>query len=124
MLPCVTGRCRVNFRLLTLDLSPTAAGYRRNDPHKLTAYEAKAHSLPASPCIASCNPYLKLRRGYNRGVLQMPSIDVRHPATPEDDFHAEQKREFDRWRVAADIVRRMREAGINCELNVGFPDRH
>jgi hypothetical protein len=49
--------------------------------------------------------------------FQMPFIDVRHPATPDDDFYAEQKREFDRWRIAADIVRRLREAGISCELS-------
>ena len=53
----------------------------------------------------------------------MPSIDVRHPATPEDDFRAEQERESDRWRVAVDIVRRFREAGISCELSVA-DDRH
>jgi hypothetical protein len=53
----------------------------------------------------------------------MPIIDVRHPAIPDDDFYAEQKREFDRWRIAADIVRRLREAGISCELS-NIQNRH
>jgi len=53
----------------------------------------------------------------------MPSSVIRNPAPPEGDLRAEQKREFDRWRVATDIVRILREAGISCELNVGN-DRH
>jgi hypothetical protein len=53
----------------------------------------------------------------------MTSVDVRHPATPDRDVPVEQKREFDRWRVAVDIVRRLREAGIGCELSAGT-DRH
>ena len=33
------------------------------------------------------------------------------------------EREFDRWRAAAEIVRRMREAGISCKLS-GPQERH
>ena len=49
---------------------------------------------------------------------------IRHPATPDDDFRAQQKREFDRWRTAIEIVQRMREAGIHCELSDGLQHRH
>jgi hypothetical protein len=44
--------------------------------------------------------------------------------TTEDDASETQpKREFDRWRVAVDIVRRLREAGISCELG-NVQNRH
>jgi hypothetical protein len=55
--------------------------------------------------------------------VQMSSSVTRNPVTPQDDFRSEQNREFERWRVAAEIARRFREAGISCELNVGN-DRH
>jgi hypothetical protein len=54
----------------------------------------------------------------------MPSSIVRRPATPDDDSQSEQKREFDRWRAAVDIVRRLREVGIRCELSDGLQNRH
>jgi hypothetical protein len=54
----------------------------------------------------------------------MPSSIVRQPATPEDDFRSEQMRRFDQWRVAADIVWRLREAGISCEMDDDFQPRH
>jgi len=38
-------------------------------------------------------------------------------ATADDSPETRAKREFDRWRVAVDIIRRLREAGIACELN-------
>jgi hypothetical protein len=38
-------------------------------------------------------------------------------AAADDHPETEAKREFDRWRVAVDIVRRLREAGIGCELS-------
>ena len=47
----------------------------------------------------------------------MPSSIIRNPARPDDDFKAQQKLEFDRWRIAIAIVERMREAGISCELS-------
>jgi hypothetical protein len=31
---------------------------------------------------------------------------------------------FEHWRVAADLVERMREAGIECELWIDAKDRH
>ena len=37
-------------------------------------------------------------------------------AAADDHPETEAKREFDQWRVAVDIVRRLREAGISCEL--------
>jgi len=37
---------------------------------------------------------------------------IRKAATADDNPETESKREFDRWRVAVDIVRRLREAGI------------
>ena len=46
----------------------------------------------------------------------MPFSIVRDPARPDDDLKAQQKREFDRCRTAIEIVERMREAGISCEL--------
>src|SRR5262249_36178815 len=50
------------------------------------------------------------------GGFQMPSSLIRHPATLKHDPQAQQKREFDRWRTAIEIVQLMREAGIACEL--------
>ena len=47
----------------------------------------------------------------------MPSSIIRNPANLDDDFKAQQKLEFDRWRIAIAIVERMREAGISCELS-------
>ena len=47
----------------------------------------------------------------------MPSFTVRRPAK-EDAHQSQPKLEYDRWRTAVDIVRRLREAGIECELNI------
>ena len=46
----------------------------------------------------------------------MSSNIVRNPSRLNEDFKAQQKLEFDRWRIAVTIVQRMREAGISCEL--------
>jgi len=46
----------------------------------------------------------------------MPSI-IRHPGDADDCSEKQAKREFDRWRIAADMVQRLREAGISCELS-------
>ena len=48
----------------------------------------------------------------------MPFRFMRDPEKPDDAHQAEQKREFDRWRDAAEIVKRLREAGISCYLNI------
>ena len=48
--------------------------------------------------------------------FQMPASIPAQSATLDNDVQPEQKREFDRWRVAVDIVRRLREAGMSCEL--------
>ena len=50
------------------------------------------------------------------GVLLMPFRTNRKAATTDDDPETEPKREIERWRVAVDIIRRLREAGISCEL--------
>jgi hypothetical protein len=50
----------------------------------------------------------------------MPSRTIRNPARPDDDFKAQQKLEFDRWRTAIAIVERMRKAGVSCELSNGL----
>jgi hypothetical protein len=49
----------------------------------------------------------------------MPFRTNRKAATADDNPETEPKREFERWRVAADIIRRLREAGISCELRDG-----
>jgi hypothetical protein len=46
----------------------------------------------------------------------MPSKIVRRSSRPDDDTQAPQEREFERWRTAVDVVRRMREAGISCQM--------
>jgi hypothetical protein len=51
----------------------------------------------------------------------MPSKEVMADDSPE----TRAKREFNRWRAAVDIIRRLREAGIACELSDSFPNsRH
>jgi hypothetical protein len=50
----------------------------------------------------------------------MPSsiIVIRHPDDADDCSEKQAKREFERWRIAVDMIRHLREAGISCELNV------
>jgi hypothetical protein len=55
----------------------------------------------------------------------MSSSFVRHSARPDEHYQAQQKRQFDRWRTATEIVQLLREAGISCELSdEGFQNRH
>jgi hypothetical protein len=54
----------------------------------------------------------------------MQSSIILNPARPDDDFKAQQKLEFDRWRMAIAIVQRMREAGISCELSNDLQSGH
>ena len=56
--------------------------------------------------------------------IQMPSNIIRNPIWPDDDFKAQQELEFDRWRTAVTIVKRMREAGISCELFNNLENGH
>ena len=57
--------------------------------------------------------------------MNVLSSIVRHLATtPEDDSHSEQRRQLDRWRIAAEIVQRLRDAGISCEMDGDFQTRH
>jgi hypothetical protein len=53
----------------------------------------------------------------------MPFSIIRHSMTP-DDAQSPQERDFDRWRVAIQIIQRLREAGIKCELNNGDQTRN
>src|SRR4029453_15554816 len=56
--------------------------------------------------------------------FQMPSSIVRRPTRRDVRVQSEQELEFDRWRTAVDIVRRMREAGISCQLIDGDQTRN
>jgi hypothetical protein len=54
----------------------------------------------------------------------MPSTFVRDPAKPDGDYsQVQQKRELDRWRTAVELVQRLREAGVGCQLSDGFQNR-
>ena len=57
------------------------------------------------------------------GGFELPSSFAREPANSRDNFQAQQKQEFDRWRTAIEIVQRFREAGISCELSGGSETR-
>jgi hypothetical protein len=46
----------------------------------------------------------------------MPSSTVELPTRADAKGQSEQELEFNRWRIAVNIIRRMREAGISCEL--------
>jgi hypothetical protein len=46
------------------------------------------------------------------------------PAKPEENTQTDHEREFDRWRTAVDLIQRMREAGIGCDLFDGCQNRH
>jgi len=46
----------------------------------------------------------------------MPFSVVRPPTRDDADVRSEQELEFDQWRTAVDIIKRMREAGIKCDL--------
>jgi hypothetical protein len=54
----------------------------------------------------------------------MSSSVVRRPTREDVTVRSEQELEFDRWRIAVDIVKRIREAGISCELFDSVQDRH
>ena len=54
----------------------------------------------------------------------MPFSIIRHPVTPDDDAQSRQERNFGRWRTAIQIIQRLREAGIKCELSNGDQTRN
>ena len=62
--------------------------------------------------------------GHTGWGFRMPSSIVRRPSRPDDDIQSPQEREFARWRTAVNIVRRMREAGISCQLTDGDQTRN
>jgi len=41
----------------------------------------------------------------------------RDPITADDQSLLAQERDFERWRIAVNVVQRLREAGISCELH-------
>jgi len=41
----------------------------------------------------------------------------RGPTTTGDQSLLAYERDFERWRIAVNVVQRLREAGISCELN-------
>jgi len=50
----------------------------------------------------------------------MPSSILRHPSRTDENSQIQPEREFDRWRTAVELVQRLREAGIDCEVSVPF----
>ena len=54
----------------------------------------------------------------------LSSNTVQGPSRLEEDFKSQQKLEFDRWQTAVTIVKRLREAGISCELFDDFKNVH
>ena len=54
----------------------------------------------------------------------MPSSVIRRPTRSDAKVQSEQELEFDRWRTAINIMKRMREAGIGCELLDHLEDQH
>jgi hypothetical protein len=54
----------------------------------------------------------------------MPSAFIRHLAKSKDNSQTEPTQEFNRWRIAIELIQRMREAGIHCELSDDFKNRH
>ena len=64
------------------------------------------------PRDSTCSP----ERASN-GSFRVSSNIVRNPLQSDGDFKTQQELEFDRWRTAIEIVQRMREAGISCELS-------
>jgi hypothetical protein len=41
----------------------------------------------------------------------------RGPTTTDDQSQLAHERDFEQWRIAVNVVQRLREAGISCELN-------
>ena len=70
------------------------------------------HSWHSTRGIQSQRGRGRYHNGRHFGVLMQSKS-----ATADDSPETRAKREFDRWRVAVDIIRRLREAGIACELN-------
>jgi hypothetical protein len=103
-IPKATSAARVQSKVLTSS--------RKNVAHASRVFVT---SLPYLP-LGSTSP------GRLMGLF-MPSSIIRHPTTEDDASETQPKREFDRWRVAVDIVRRLREARIGCELG-NVQNRH
>jgi len=50
----------------------------------------------------------------------MPSSIVCPPPEQDGEVRSEQELQFDRWRIAVEVVKRLREFGVSCGL-VGDP---
>jgi hypothetical protein len=83
--------------------------------------KADIHALVLGPST-QC-PLGSMSLGTGAGLFKMPSGIFRYPATPDDDFQAQQRRDFDRLRTAIELVQRLREAGIDCQLSDGSQPR-
>ena len=53
------------------------------------------------------------------GVV-MPSSIVCPPPEQDGRVQSKQELQFDRWRTAIEVVKRLREAGVSCDL-IGDP---
>ena len=62
---------------------------------------------------------LPVKRGF-----QLSSNTVHKHSRLDEDFKAQQKLEFDRWRTVVTIVKLMREVGFSCELFDDFQNGH
>src|SRR5262245_18549114 len=85
---------------------------------KQTFAPQKAMSaLPSKADICSAPAYVRSGPTIRLGLFECHLVSFALHPTLEDDSFAQQRPDFDRWRLAADIVRRFREAGISCELS-------
>jgi hypothetical protein len=46
----------------------------------------------------------------------MPSSIVCPPADKAVKVRSDQELQFDRWRIAVEVIKRLRDAGVSCEL--------
>jgi len=48
----------------------------------------------------------------------------RYPLASPSEAKTPQELEFDRWCIASELIRRLQEAGFDCELVDDFQNRH
>src|SRR5262245_7582335 len=89
----------------------------------MSSFCARKNAAPTSRVCVTSLPCLALVFDIAVVGLLMPSSIGRHPTTEDDASEMQPKREFERWRVAVDIVRLLRQSGISCEL-VNIQNRH
>ena len=54
----------------------------------------------------------------------MPSSIVCPPPEQDVKVRSDQELQFDRWRAAVEVVKRLREAGVSCGLVRDLKDPH